>query len=477
MPIGQVVLLILLFGIGGVLILATINEARLGSVALLGFVSVVGLVLCRSTQARLNDPSLRLLGYLWLIKLGITLFLLYAGWMPQLDPATSTVWGYDPQRYYVQAQELIDNNWIPDFVSLSYVGILYYYGAMFYALGHNPVVPALVNSFITLLASLYLVKVGYEIKVPRGRRDWTLALALLLPEVLWFDVMTSRETLVAAALIFAMLTIGRYLASVGGAIALVRVVVASGISVLTIAAVRPSMLLPVIIAIVLLGVLVRPQRCSRVFQRTILISAAAATFILAPAMTAYLGGDKFIPGNLIRTAMSAQENVALSGDVEWSDHSIGMLLMPEGLLDSFFFLAPRMVLYVIAPLPKVLFPITDILEGSWAAWQHLFTLLSAIINVLAIPYVVGSLVQSIKTRKENAAPLVFHIAFWLTFMAIAGGNLIIHERYRVMASLLLWSCAWLGATTCSRSLIVNTSAVWYGMLTLGALFVVSYKIL
>lgn len=467
---GQFALLFLLLGICIPLIFATIQQATLNAIVLLGFVSVGGLVLCRNTQVHLNDPSLRVLGYFWLIKLGLTIFLLYAGWMPQLDPATSDAWGYDPQRYYIQAQELVDNNWSPDFVSLNYVGILYYYGAIYYVLGHNPVIPALFNAFVTLIAALYLVRVGYEIKGQKGPRDWTLAFALLLPEVLWYDVMTSREMLTAALLLFAMLTAGRYLARTAP-VSLSKVLIIVGLSSFSIAAVRTSMLLPVIASIVLMVLLVFPQRGARVVQRTILVVAAAAILIAGSIIAG------FNIGATLQVAFSASENVAtISGLADnWSDNSIGLLLMPEGLLQSILFLLPRMLLYLVAPLPKVYVSVSNLLAGSREDWGQLLTLPSSMLNIFVIPYALASLVQSIKTRKANAAPLIFHISYWVTFMAIAGGNLIIHERYRVMATMLLWGCAWLGAVTCSKSLIHKTSVLWYGLLTVGALFYLSYK--
>jgi len=465
----------LLICVGTAFILATIQQAAWSTVLLFGCVSGAGFALCRNTQVQLSDPDLRILAYFWLIKLGLTLFLLYAGWIPQLDPALSPTWGYDPQRYYLQAQDLIENNWSPDILNLNYVGILYYYGAIYYVLGHNPVIPALVNAFVTLIATLYLVKVGYEIKGQRGPRDWTLAFALLLPEIIWYDVMTTRETLVAALLLFALLTAGRYLARTA-LVSLSKVLIVLGVSAFAIAAVRASMLIPVCVSIVLMVLLVKPQSGSQVAQRRMLVAAIVAILIVGPVLTGYLGGYDFGVGDAFRTATSARENIAaLSDDIEWSKNSIGMLLMPGSLFQSILFLPPRMVLYLVAPLPNVYVSVRDLLAGSWSAWQQLLTLLSSVINVLAIPYVLASFVQSIKTREANAAPLVFHISYWVTFMAIAGGNLIIQERYRAMASLLLLGCAWLGARTCSKPLVRRASLLWYGLLAIGALFYLSYK--
>jgi hypothetical protein len=472
-PLGQLVLLLMVLGFGLPLISVTVTDGALSAVALLCFVSIAGFLLCRNVRLRLRDPSLKVLGYLWLIKIAVTLFLLYAGWIPQLDPG-SVAWGYDPQRYYVQAQELIENGWSPEFVSINYAGILYYYALIFYAFGHNPVAPALVNAFLTLVATVYLIKVGYEVKRHREPWDWTLAFALLLPELLWFDVMTSRETFVAAFLLFATLTTGRYLARTAN-LSLTTVVLGTAFSALAVAAVRASMILPIFISVLLMVLFVRLRRGSRLLQRTMLAFTAGVALIIAPVIVTQVGGYQFDIFNAIQNVISAKGNIASSSAVEWQANSIGVLLLPNGFAQAILFLPARMMLYLVAPLPHVFVSLNSLAAGSWEAWQNLSVMLSSVTNVLVFPYAVASLFQSIGRRKENPAPLVLHIPYWATFAAIAGGNLIIQERYRIMATLLLWGCAWLGARTCTRRLIVGSSMVWYGLLTFGALFYLGYK--
>lgn len=472
LPAGQLSALFFLLAAGSAIILETMREAALITVLLLLCISVAGLLLCKRSQVQLGDPALKILGYFWLIKLGATLFLLYTGWIPELDLA-SAIEGYDPQRYYIQAKELIDNNWSTSFISLNYVGILYYYGIIFYALGHNPVIPALGNAFITLTATLYLIKTGYEIKVRRGPRDWTLAFALLLPEILWFDVMTSRETLMATLLVFALLTVGRYLAGTAS-ISQGKVLATCTLSVLAIAAVRTSVVLPTFTAIVLMVLSLKVRHRSRLKQITIMIFAAAMLFA-GPIVNSHLGGDEFDVSSKLQRLSSSEGNVAENANVHWSENSIGMLLFPSNMLQSFLFLLPRMMLYLAAPLPNAIVPINDLISNSWSAWQKLLTLLSSLINVFAMPYILASLLQSVKMRRTDVAPLIFHISYWITFIGIAGGNLIIHERYRIMATLLMWGCSWLGARTCSRYNLRIMFIFWYGLLGSGALFYIGYK--
>lgn len=473
-PSGYFIFLFFLIGIGSAIILMTIQQAALSSIFLLIIISISGLIFCRNTEIQLNDPSLKILGYLWLIKLGITFFLLYVGWIPQLNLVSSTTWGYDPQRFYIQAQELVSNNWSSAIFNLNYVGILYFYGAIYYIFGKNPVTPALINNFITLFASLYLVKVGYEIKNRRGPRDWTLAFALLLPELLWFDVMTSREMLLTALLLFTTLTVGRYLAGTTST-SLIKVLLVVVSSMLGIAAVRTSMLLPVVATIALMALVIKRKDGSWLVRTATLAAVAVVALIVGPIFTRYLGGYNFDVNSAIQTATESSKNIALSDNVEWAKNSIGILFMPEGLIQSLLFLPPRMLLYLVSPLPNISISISDLLTGSWSAWQFLLTLLSSLINVLVFPYVLASFVQSVKMRKTNAAPLIFHIPYWTIFIAIAGGNLIIQERYRIMASPLLWGCAWLGAMTCSKNIIKRISMYWYGLLAFAALFYLFYK--
>lgn len=471
---GLAASLFILLGTGSGLIVITVKQASINTVLLFVVVAVSGLILCTNVQKQLKDRPLKILKYFWLLKLAITLFLLYAGWTPQLFQTSLASWGYDPQRYYFQAQKLIEHDWSSYFVALNYKGILYYYGAIFYVFGHNPVIPALINAFITLIATLYLIKVCYEIKGLKGPLDWKISFALLLPEVLWYDVMTSRETLLAALLLFSMLTAGRLIARTAS-ISLFRVSLIIGFSLLAIGFVRSSMLLPLSFSIALMVLLIQPKRGSHGLKRTILVVVATAALLVGPILTGYLGGYDFDVGNTLESKVLARENINVAAAGGWSEQSLGALFIPHGFLQSILFLPPRMVLYLVTPIPNVFISLSDLLNGSWGAWQKLLTLFSSLINIFVFPYVLASLVESIKTRKTNAAPIMLHISYWITFVTIAGGNLIIHERYRVMASLMLFGCAWLGANTCSKKLITRALWFWYGLLVSGALFYVIYK--
>ena len=470
-PAGQVVLLGALVSSGLALIFATVEEAVRSTALLYVCVAPVGLLQCHLTQRSLGDRKLRWLGYFWLVKLALTLFLLYAGWIPQLDPSTSDSWGYDPQRFYGDAYNLIKNNWVPP-VATNYQGIIYYYGVVFYVFGHNPVAPALINCFVTLLGTLFLIRVAYHLKGWRGPRDWTLAFALLVPEVVWFDVMTSRETLAAVLILVSSLCAGSCLVG-SNRIPLTRAVLLTGVCLLGIAAVRTTMLIAVVAAMGLMALIFRRRRGNGAVSRVIFVGLAVAVLVTGPVVQRLAGGYKVEYLEKVQKSTSYDERAGKG--LGWSDRSIGLLLAPDSPWEAVAYTPLRMIPYLTAPLPSINVSVSDLYAGKCCAWQGLLTLLSSIINVVAVPYALAGLSHAYQNRRDHPGPLVLHLCYWTTFAAVVGGNIVIHLRYRVMATLLLFACAWLGYTSAGRAQVRNWFFLSYGVLGVAATLCVMYK--
>lgn len=463
-----------LFILAGVIFVAkVVQQSATNTAILFVFAAALGVYLCQKTAHDLKDHRLVCLSYFWLAKLAVSLFLLYAGWMPMVSPDTPVISGYDPIRYYYYSQELIDSGWRPDSFNLNYMGVLYYYGAIFALFGRNPVTPALINSLLTLFLSLYLVKTAYEIKPERHRNDWLIGLVLLMPELLWYDVITSRETVTSFFLLVPLISAGRYLAKTA-AVSLLNVVVALMASTIAIAALRTSMLLPFSLSMLLMLAFLRRRNLRRSgIQRAVLLFLGVAAIVVGPIITRQLGGYEFDLGEIFHVTVSASRNVAASADMSWSDQSIGMLLLPEGVAQSILFVFPRMLLYLIAPLPYVFAPFQS--AYGYIDWQSMMTLLSSIVNVFMFPMLIASFYYALRGRLNNSAPLMFHIIFWPSMLAIAGGNLIIHERYRIMATPVLWGAVWLGFQMPYKRWRTRLTIIWYGVLTTASAFYVAYK--
>ena len=466
-------LLVFSLGIGVPLLMITVRVAVTNTLLIFVAVTGLGLWLCHRTRVDLADTKLKILSTFWLLKVITTLFLLYVGWIPQLDPSSAN-WGYDPQRYFQDAWILIEDGWNPS-VGSNYQGIIFFYGAIFYLFGHNPVIPALINAFITLLGTLFLIRCVYSFVQERTIKDWTIAGLLLVPEVLWYDVMTGRDSMMAVLLIFASLSVGRYLfgtISVG----LTKYTMLAGTALLAILAVRTSMAVPVIASIGVMAMLLRTKGKIGPLVKVLIFGAAIFVMMLGGVIQEITGGQQsFDFVQAIEYGLVFESNVAASN--QWSDNSIGLLIAPNNALQAVLFLPPRMLLYIAAPLPNVAVSITELINGNWGAWQSLMTIPTSAMMLLGLPFALAGAAQAWRFRRIQPAPLVLHITFWITFMAVAGGNIIIHERYRVMFTLMLFACIWYGYTRCSRREVKRWALPWFSLLAVGAVFYAGYKII
>jgi hypothetical protein len=388
-----------------------------------------------------------------------------------LDPNSGS-FGYDPQRYYFDARTLIENHFNPrvfDTISLNYTGIIYYYASIFRLFGQNPAIPALVNAFVTLLASCLLVQVGYSIRKERKPYDWLLGLVVVIPEVLWFDALTGRETVTMALALFAILPVAQSLRSRRRPGLSLGAVLASVVALGLLAIIRPPVLIPVT-ASLLAVVAVRRLTATRILAVAGMVLAGAAALTLAPVLAARLGAYPIEFRELLtRVTMQNPDFVAA---MTWSDRSIGQLLLPSGPLQAALLVPARLVLYIVAPLPGIRFGLEGLMRGDWSDWQYLATTASAVLYIVLIPLAFAALASAL--RKKERATLVFQIPCWLLFAAVAGGNYIIQERYRLLTVLFLWGCIWLGLGTPRRTRVL-AYLVWFGVLTVAAGAYVGYK--
>jgi hypothetical protein len=443
-----------------------VTDALLVSLFLLLFVAAAGLWMITRLSRQLEDGHLQKLGYVFLCKLLLVVFVLYAGWAPQLESAFAS-YGYDPQRYYFDAHALMQSRFdLWAMPSLNYTGILLYYGLIFAMFGHNPIIPALVNTFVTLLATLLLVRVGYQIKRDRGPRDWQLGLAMLIPEVLWFDVMTSRETIVMALIVFTTISMGGYFIERRNQPFSFRQIAITLPAMIVLGLIRTPMLMPVIVTAFLLIALIKPTPQRR-FLGFFLFGLMVLVFWEIPTLLAYLRGYEFDYASLIQWVTRGDE-VFLSAHT-WSERSIGRMFIPGNLWEAILFTPIRMFFYLVAPLPNINIDPAGLVDGNWEDWQSLMSILSAILYIGLFPFAIAAFIRALGNREKRSG-LVFQIPFWVTMTAIAGGNQIIHGRYRVMAVLILWGCIWLGWTGDRDRLLRRSYLLWLAILTAGGIF-------
>lgn len=472
LSLNQVILTILLCGLGAWVMLVDIRVGLFYTASIFIFTLFFGLWLCKKSFCDLNDKKLNILITLWLIKLSLVFILLHFGWIPELEATNLETWGFDPQRYYVDANDLILNDWIPT-QSTNYQGIIYYYGVLFYIFGHNPIIPAIFNSFVGLVGVLFLIRFCYQIKQTRTNNDWAIVFVLLLPEFIWYDVMTSRETLLALLLVVSSLSIGRHLIDMQNNESISSSIVKAIVCLFLILAIRSTMAIPVLVSFITVALFIRKKQSRNWYIKLLVIGLLVLTLLSGPIIQAVTGGYDFDFAVALSTVQNIEGNVA--NEVGWTNNSVGLLLSPNNFIQSLFFTLPRMVLYLVSPLPNIAFSLNDLTRGSWSAWQSLMTTSSSVIYIMLFPFVLIATINSYRNRILYPGQILLVSVFWITFASIAGGNIIIHERYRIMMTPLFIACAWLGYIEFrnNQKLIIGVS--WFGLLAFFIIFYMIYK--
>jgi len=472
---AQLVLIGLVTALSWVVLVCHQPVGILRTAALVPAVAILGVLLVHRVSVRVQDVNVQRISLLFLLKIPFVLLLMYWAWVPELHPMWADN-GYDPQRYYYQAFDVAQSGFQGDVLaSVNYGGILFYYGAVFMLFGHNPAAPALINCLTTLVAGLALVEAAHL--ATGGRRSmWMLGFLILLPELVWFDALTSRESIAMTLLITATLPLGSmFLRQRGLATSrsdtvhiLQGPILLSLVSLAMLSVIRTTMLLPAAAIIMLLFVTLRMDSRRRL-AGFLAVGLTLVVLVVAPSVVSSLRSFDF---GYLRTFQLTREATAAE-NIVWSERSFGQLLVPDTLAEEFLFAPIRLVFYVVTPLPSITFHLTGLVRGGWQDWQNLSATASAVIYLFLLPRCVASLLASIRDPQLRSQ-LLLHVPLWIALSTIAIGNVIIVARYRVMAAGLLWACGCLPEPR-HRRLTMAMNGLWFGALLLGGFAYILYK--
>jgi len=435
----------------------TVENGQVAPLVLALFAIGAGTATILSLARRLNDRRVLLLAHLFLLKLLISLVILHQGWLPELS-RSSSAFGYDPQRYYFDALTLMRNNFAIDSLPpLNYTGILYYFGAWFRIFGSDPVIPLLANTIVTVTALSFLMQVAYHIKPTRGRNDWMLGFCIVLPEVVWYDVLSARETLTMSLIVIAVSCVALIVVRPPETRLKLRYIAIFASAILLLAVVRTPLVIPTVASIIGIVVFCGSGRGgSRRIVKVGISMAAIVTLAVAPALSKNLGSYSYEYTGLLAGASSGSSN----GVDPFQEDSFGRYLVPNNTVQVLAFMPVRVLVYMVVPLPSLDFDVDGIAHGSWAAWQGAAALTTSLIYIALMPLALASLVQTFRRTGDRAA-LLFHIPLWLLFLTVATGTTLIVPRYRLVLTMFLAGAAWLGRSA-DRRLLSMTYLVWSG---------------
>jgi len=428
-----------------------------------------GIVLIRRTSTRLEDPSLLKLQFVFLGKIALLLLLSFS-WDHTLRNERAVLQG-DQERYYHQAVDVGRAGLTPSAIAriiqnINYPGIIYIYGAVLRVFGENVFCVALFNGLATLVTVLLLARLCYRLKPDRGRHDWLIGLSMLLPDIIACDVMTSRDTLAMSLLSIAVLLVALQLLDPSPQSWIPPLLVAA--SLVALAAVRTTALIPAVASIIVL--LLKYRARMRMATVVAAVVIAVAFLMVAPGLSHSLGGYKMTYMQILSVTVVNPDGRLING-FTWSDRSIGRLLVPRSLPHAILLSIPRMMAYLIVPLPRVKIDGQALLAGDWMMIQEILAASSSVLYLALFPLALVALYRSI-AKKDSTLALV--APFWLTFITIASGTAILQARYRVMALPFLCGCIWLGRAG-SRRQIAVAYGVWTAMLGAAVSAAVLYK--
>ena len=120
----------------------------------------------------------------------LSLLILHFNWIPYLEIDVFDEIAFDPQRYYEAASMYVNKDFESE--QLNYVGVVYFYVIIFRIFGLDPLVPLFVNELFSLYALLLITKI-FTCE-DKDNIKYFLLLSLI-PEVVYFNVLSSREVL------------------------------------------------------------------------------------------------------------------------------------------------------------------------------------------------------------------------------------------------------------------------------------------
>ncbi len=391
-----------------------------------------GVVLAHQTAAALSWPRAIGLAPLFCGGLVLSATLLKWTWLPSLDLRSEIV-GFDPLRAYFDAADLaasgFDRSVLP---SINYPAVLYAYGAAFWLLGTSPVVPLLLNQLLGMCALAMLVRVLAGVVGHDRRKDLgKLGVILAVPEIASFNGLCSRDALVTWLGLLALLPPLSFVAArrVQWKGLLVSAACASAVSLL-----RPPVLLGIVAAIAACALLCR----RRSFATLALAAGLAVLVAVAPDAVKRMGGYEFTYAG----SFAADHGEFERSFEGWSENSVGAALLPNNALQAVLFSPVRAGAYLVAPWPGYSFRASELARVESGAWHGLASALSVLVYLALSPLVVAA---TLWAWRERAAPTrSFVVVMMILLCAVAGGNVIVHERYRIMVMPWYLATAWLG---------------------------------
>ena len=383
---------------------------------------------------------------LFLVGFIVSLFLLAFSWTPFLSVSNPN-WGFDPQRYYYYASRIIQND---DYsFGLNYTGVVYFYTFVMRIFGIDPLIPLFANSLFTLTAVLLIAKlIVTNKKIYIGYFAWLL----LIPEIIYFNIMSSREILCMSIAVFIISAFVNYLKTKQKKYLLILL-----LELLFLLLIRPPFAFSIFISILIFLIFFSQHKVS-LLNMTVLVAIVIAIGTQFSSNMGSVNTTDMIQKSVVEKIDGKQEK---NSSFNYNENSLAAQLIPDNAIEFVVFGVIRSLLYLF-PAPSVFSSLLSISNAYDIG--DTFINLTSIIMMLFIPGIY-LLLKNVKGQ-EHAVQLI-GISFFVFWIIVGAFNTtLIHVRYRVVYDLLYFSLMIYFVGTTDNQKIKQLFTYWCGILLL-----------
>jgi hypothetical protein len=377
---------------------------------------------------------------LFAIKYTFTTVVVYCHWQHYLSNSSDVLFGYDPERYFFDAYSWSMVNF--DFKFLpgnGYIGVVLIYGLLFKVVGWSPMIAAALNVCISFVAMYRLSAVVVSTSAASRSRTTILIPLLAVPDLLWYDCLTGRESLLVSTLVLlftSCITFGRAPSPFARAQALAWAFV----WLCAIALIRTSIALPALcFGLVPVWDSRRRDRARRAFALTTfltvgLLCGAVLSLALGSQVTLLTVGADQIIGQQIHS------------DLYYTQASVTRQLATDNVYLHILYTPVRCLFYLVNGLHNLYYDWDTVMNPGSVYLQSIASALTAAWTIALLPVLAVTILKSFGGGTQTRSWRVLTVPFLAVLLPTGLGTEIVHERYRVMAlpflvaSLMLPSC-------------------------------------
>ena len=394
------------------------------AVALAGGVTII--TSHRGLSARRGGSPQSTLVLLFGLKYLAVTLLVYGHWQHYLSQSADILVGYDPQRYFFDAKAWADVGFDRNFTPANgYLGAIAAYGVLFTIVGWSPMVAAAFNVCLSFVAMYRLS--GLVVVVSKGQvsRCAVLGCLLAVPDLLWYDCLTGRESLLTSSLTLLAVSCAGY-ASARGPSTVIVTLLWSCFWLGLVGLVRTSMAIP--------GILFGTVCAWLPFPAGSYKKALSLVVILVVTLVGAAGVSELLGSQVSLGSIGPDQLIGRGIDREpyYTEASITRMLATDNIAVHFLYSPIRAVFYMINGVHNLYYDWARVMDPRGAYLQTVASFLTALFNIIVLPLLALVAIESFRDQK-NRQWRMLTVPFMLTIMAVACGTQIVHERYRVPA--------------------------------------------